>query len=299
MKTVRWQDTWFLDIREAVSAIGCSWEEMNSYIDQGLVRLSRLSVHKRRRVVHTQDVVMLIGELEYRRYAVPIVNLPARTGMPNCILHTPAIRPRVALPVPVVPTKQYFVYALRRPPNGYPFYVGKGTGNRPYEHLSEAARSECHCRKCQIIQLIHKMRREVLITYEYETNDPHDALRHEQALIREWCSEYELANRQGNPYYKRALPHPPAPALMALAEWETYLDRMVLTAKERAQRIAEWREIRIEYLQDKWRALRRRQLDKEAAEIDQELSLLLIDNGDAFQLHLPLDLHPRRQRRRA
>lgn len=290
-KPLEWRETWYMGIRDAVLTVGCTWPEMEDYIARGVVRLSNMPHHRHRRVVHTEDIIKIVDDMEHQRYGVPIVNLPPRTGTPNCLLYTPAIRPPKSLPVPMPPTKAYFVYVLRLP-NGNPFYVGKGTRARPYEHINEAMRGECSCRKCQVIQLIHKMHKEVLITYEFDADDTKSALAEEKRLIQLWCREYHLTNRSGNPYYDRSLPLPKPMRVMTRQELSLYLDRMpLLTKQERKRRIAEWCEDRIDHLEGRWRVCRQQHEEEEAAKINAEIDVLRIEVGAVFQRELPLDTH--------
>jgi LEM3-like protein len=286
-KQINWQDTIFLAIREAVAIINCSWSDMDDYISRGIIHISRLPIHKSKRMVYTRDVFALLDKLDDDRYGVPIVNLPSRQSTPNIILCTPAARPPRELPVPFLPIKRYFVYILRMP-NGNPFYVGKGTSNRPYEHINEARRGECICRKCRVIQLIHKMRKEVLITYEFQADTDKEVLEQESELIRSLCRSYQLTNRNGNPYYDRPLPFPESPALMAYDQVLAYLDRMpLLVKKERDALMAEWRDIRIDHLNIRWRVSRQQHRSEEEAQINAELETLMTENGEASQWMLP------------
>lgn len=295
MRQLEWQDTFFMDIRRAVEILGCTWEEMNGYVDRGLVRLSPMPPHKHRRVVYTEDIRTITDKLEYERYGVPVLNLSPRVGVPNVLLHAPSVRSPKMVPVSIDPTKEFFVYILRLP-NGNPFYVGKGTRNRPYEHISEAMRGECRCRKCQVIQLIRKMGKEVLITYEFETSKASEAYKRESELIASLYRTYQLTNRSGNHYYDRDLPTPKARVMMTGAEWSAHLDRMpLLTKQERQHRTDLWREDRIDYLEKQWRR-RQWQSDEENARIRSELDELLARSGNVYQWTLPLTYEKKRRR---
>jgi len=62
---------------------------------------------------------------------------------------------------------KYFVYALVDPFNNYPFYIGKGCGDRPYKHLD--GRDNGNIAKAQTekrfeIQDIDALREEYLVS---------------------------------------------------------------------------------------------------------------------------------------
>lgn len=80
-----------------------------------------------------------------------------------------------------IASPQYYVYILARP-NGKPFYVGKGQGNRVYSHEREAKRG-CDCRKCRTIRKIWQMGGEVQRYTVFTTDDEHEALAFEVELI--------------------------------------------------------------------------------------------------------------------
>ena len=77
-------------------------------------------------------------------------------------------------------TKRFYVYILYD--GDKPFYVGKGTGNRSREHLSEANRGhECH--KCNKIRKVWREDRDVTIRYVYQTDAEWRAFKRERDLI--------------------------------------------------------------------------------------------------------------------
>jgi hypothetical protein len=49
--------------------------------------------------------------------------------------------------------KTYYVYTYAYP-DGTIFYIGKGTDGRIDQHEQEATRSECTCKRCQVIRQI-------------------------------------------------------------------------------------------------------------------------------------------------
>lgn len=82
---------------------------------------------------------------------------------------------------------RFYVYILCRPPHGKqvqgkPFYVGKGMGNRVYDHETEA-RSRCDCRKCRTIRKIWKSGGDVQRVILFTTDDEQEAFAYEIETI--------------------------------------------------------------------------------------------------------------------
>lgn len=78
-------------------------------------------------------------------------------------------------------TARFYVYVLARP-NGKPFYVGKGKGDRVFNHDTEA-RSGHKCHKCNVIRKIWRQGGQVLRYIVFETNNEEEAYAYEQELI--------------------------------------------------------------------------------------------------------------------
>lgn len=183
-------------------------------------------------------------------------------------------------------TKRYYVYILRKP-NGLPFYVGKGTGQRAETHIAEARFSECNCRKCQTIRRITRTGRKVIIDCVFETDSEKEALRKERAIIKELSAEYHLCNKSGNRYYER--PPMPKPLIdMTSDELNIYFDRIDIPPKERREIRKTWLYDRVDYLHHQWQIARRRQMFERAVEIDKEIEELIGAAGRGWQEKLPL-----------
>jgi hypothetical protein len=80
-----------------------------------------------------------------------------------------------------ISSRRFYVYILCRP-NGKPFYVGKGSGDRINHHDTEA-RSGHQCHKCRIIRKIWKAGGEFQRYILLETDDEQEAFAYEVDLI--------------------------------------------------------------------------------------------------------------------
>lgn len=80
-----------------------------------------------------------------------------------------------------IASRRFYVYILCRP-NGKPFYVGKGTGDRINDHDGEA-RSGHRCHKCNIIRKIWRQGGQIQRYILLETDDEHEALAYEVEVI--------------------------------------------------------------------------------------------------------------------
>ena len=81
---------------------------------------------------------------------------------------------------------KYYVYIYYDPRTNQPFYVGKGSGPRLYDHLKETLEKTVNKRKYYKIQSIHRDGLE-LIVEKYEDNLSEDkAYDLEEELILKW-----------------------------------------------------------------------------------------------------------------
>jgi len=92
-----------------------------------------------------------------------------------------------------MPTPRYYVYVLARP-DGTPFYVGKGSGRRVFDHEREAA-SGCNCAKCIIIRNMWQKGEQMQRLINFATSDEAVALQHERELIQQY-RHFGLCNKQ-------------------------------------------------------------------------------------------------------
>lgn len=79
--------------------------------------------------------------------------------------------------------KPYYVYVLHRP-NGHPFYVGKGVGQRVLEHEAEARNTTRLTHKLNVIRSL--LRKDLLIHYRLDSffDNEAEALARERLLIQ-------------------------------------------------------------------------------------------------------------------
>jgi hypothetical protein len=75
----------------------------------------------------------------------------------------------------------FYIYVLCKP-NDTPFYVGKGSGGRIYDHDAEARKGH-HCHKCNTIRKIWKHGGQVRRYFVFTTDDEQEAYQHEKELI--------------------------------------------------------------------------------------------------------------------
>jgi hypothetical protein len=79
------------------------------------------------------------------------------------------------------PGPRFVVYTLCLP-NGTPFYVGRGTRQRPYAHDSEARRG-CPCAKCETIRKVWVSGKEIARCIVLATDDEQEAITGEADTI--------------------------------------------------------------------------------------------------------------------
>lgn len=77
----------------------------------------------------------------------------------------------------------YYVYLYLRPDNREPFYIGKGCGDRAYDHLIDAYRMKRLHRKHSIIKSIHNKGLDPIIIFPYKNLTEEKAFSVEQSLI--------------------------------------------------------------------------------------------------------------------
>lgn len=136
----------------------------------------------------------------------------------------------------IIPSPRFYVYILCRP-NGKPFYVGKGSGRRVFDHDSEA-RSGHQCHKCNIIRKIWRQGGEVQRYTVFTTDDQDEAYAYEQDLIAQYGRK-NLANGTDGGEGGRGRVVPPA-------EREVHRQRNIARAtpewrdRVRAARKADW-----------------------------------------------------------
>lgn len=87
--------------------------------------------------------------------------------------------------------QEFYVYTLVRP-DGRVFYVGKGKGDRIFDHDKEARQGH-QCHKCNIIRKIWRQGKTYQRYYVFTTTDEDEAYTHERELIAQYGRK-NLAN---------------------------------------------------------------------------------------------------------
>jgi hypothetical protein len=280
-------EPWLVDEHKAAWMLGCNRKQVKQYLDDGTLRAKWLGPRSLRITVSSIKALLQKrqDEEDDRLYGVPIVNEPPVYSSPvNCIIRLDAAPPKMR-PVRLMPYKRFYTYVLRRP-DGRAFYVGKGHGRRAEQHITEARKGTCHCRKCRIIQGIERVGKEVDIDYAFHTDNEKEARECEKELIRELGHLFNLCNQQDNfgLWSYRAL-HPG----MTRAEADALLDEIDLPPRERTSRLMEWARERRILLEDEWRIARLHKKDEEAEILRQEIETLRMMRGDVYQHEIPFE----------
>lgn len=101
-------------------------------------------------------------------------NAPAQRQLPGAW-------PNLSERIDMATIPRFYVYILARP-SGRPFYVGKGTRRRVFDHDAEA-RSGHQCHKCNVIRKIWKQGGEVQRYTVFTTDDQDEAYAYEAEMI--------------------------------------------------------------------------------------------------------------------
>lgn len=96
-------------------------------------------------------------------------------------------------PQSVVERLRFYVYALRDPRDGAVFYVGKGTGNRVFQHAAESLARPNQTDKLERIRAIHTSGAHVQYEIVRHGLEEQQAFEVESALI-DWIGVHALTN---------------------------------------------------------------------------------------------------------
>jgi hypothetical protein len=105
----------------------------------------------------------------------------------QCLQHPRRGQPIREVDVLSLPQSRFYVYVLTDPDDA-PFYVGKGSGRRVFEHTGEA-RGGCECYKCRVIRKIWREGQEYGATIVFATDDEYAAFAKERELIAAYGRE--------------------------------------------------------------------------------------------------------------
>lgn len=94
----------------------------------------------------------------------------------------------------------YYVYRLIDPRNGQTFYVGKGKGNRVFEHVKGALKNPEETDKCEIIRAIHRERLDVIHVIQCWNLADKEAFEVESALIDAYLGLSNIYKGHHNEY---------------------------------------------------------------------------------------------------
>lgn len=108
-------------------------------------------------------------------------NTNIQTNAGRCWLHPRRGQPIEEVSISTIPSPRFYVYVLARP-NSKPFYVGKGTGQRVYNHDIEA-RGGHECYKCRVIRKIWRNGGQVQRYIVFTTDNEQEAFDYERELI--------------------------------------------------------------------------------------------------------------------
>lgn len=121
-----------------------------------------------------------------------------------------------------IASPRFYVYILCRP-NGTPFYVGKGSNGRIYDHEREA-RSGHRCHKCHVIRKVWRAGGDIHRYIVFTTDDEQEAFTYERETIALYGRETLANETDGGEGVSGWVPTPEETARKSAATRARYRD---------------------------------------------------------------------------
>jgi hypothetical protein len=167
----------------------------------------------------------------------------------------------------IVPRGKFYVYTLIRP-DGRIFYVGKGQGNRIYNHEWEARRGH-KCHKCNVIRKIWESGDHIGKEVVYRTHDEQAAYDYERDMINEIGFQNLTNLVPGGNNSQRVFIDPGKSSWdMTESEYITFLKSVPqITAERYNEALTNWYRQWLDHYKQEWRVARRTSNNDQATDL--------------------------------